>query len=64
MLITSRLAAVYLSELRFGKSGHLPDGSQRCLAQSNPQESVKIYNELRIEPRTRFPVATLKNLKM
>ena len=31
--ITDNLAVVYLSEMRFGKFGHLKDGSQNCLAQ-------------------------------
>ena len=35
----SRLTAVHLSELCFGKFGHLKDGSQSCLSQSDPQES-------------------------
>ena len=42
MLIISRLAALHLSELRFGKVGYLKDGSQSCLAQSNPQEPVNL----------------------
>ena len=37
MLIISRLAAVHLSELRFGKFGHVKNDSQSCLAQSDPQ---------------------------
>ena len=40
----SRLAAVHLSELKFGKFGHLKDGSQRCLVQSNPQESANLQS--------------------
>ena len=44
MLIMSRLAAVYLFELRFGKLGHLKDGSQSCLAQSDLQESVNLQS--------------------
>ena len=36
----SRLAAVYLSELRFGEFGYLKDGSQSCLTRSDPQEFV------------------------
>ena len=59
----SRLAGVYLSELSFGKFGHLKDGSPSCLAQSNPQEFV-IYNQLRIESITWLSVATLKALEM
>ena len=31
----SRLRTVYMSELRFGKFGHLKDGSQIALAQPN-----------------------------
>ena len=38
----SILAAVCLSELRFGKFGHLKDGSQGCLVHFNPQESVNL----------------------
>ena len=37
VLITSRLAAVHLSELRLGKSAYLKDGSLSRLAQNNPQ---------------------------
>ena len=37
-----RLAAVHLPELEFGKLGHLKVGSQSCLAQANPQESVNL----------------------
>ena len=59
----SRLAGVYLSELSFGKFGHLKDGSPSCLAQSNPQEFV-IYNQLRTESITWLSVATLKTLEM
>ena len=36
----SRLAVVHLFELGFQKFGHLKDGSQSCLAQSNPPESL------------------------
>ena len=46
-----RLTALHLSELRFGKVDHLKDGSQSCLAQSNPQESVnlqRIKNKIHI----------------
>ena len=42
VLIMSRLAAVHLYELRFGKLGHLKDDSQSCLAQSDLQESVNL----------------------
>ena len=38
----SRLAGVHLSALKFGKFGHLKDGFQSCLAQSNPQGSVNL----------------------
>ena len=38
----SILAAVHLTELRFGKFDHLKDGSQSCLAQSDLQESVNL----------------------
>ena len=52
VLIRYRLAAVHLSELRFGKFSHLwfgklgrlKDGSQSCLTQSNPQESVNLQS--------------------
>ena len=44
VLIMSRLAAVHLSELRFGEFGHLEDDSQSCLACSNPQESVNVQS--------------------
>ena len=37
VLIMSRLAVVHTSELFSGKFGYLKDGSQSCLAQSNPQ---------------------------
>ena len=40
----STLAAVYLSELRFGKVGHLKDGSQSCLVQLIPQETVNLQS--------------------
>ena len=40
----SRLAAVDLSELRFGKFGHLKDVSQGFLAHSNPQESANLQS--------------------
>ena len=34
----SRLAAVYISELRFGKFSHLKDGFPSCVTQSDPQD--------------------------
>ena len=34
--IPSRLAAMYLSELRFRKFGHLKDDTQSCLFQFSP----------------------------
>ena len=40
----SRLAAVHLSELRFGKFCHLKDVSQSFLAQSNPRESANLQS--------------------
>ena len=40
----SRLAAAHLSQLRFGKFVHLKDGSENCLAQYNPQESVNMQS--------------------
>ena len=40
----SRLAAVYLSELRFEKFDNLKDASQSCLTQSNPQEPVNLHS--------------------
>ena len=40
----SRLADVHLSELCFGKFGHSKDGSQSCLAQSDPQESLNLQS--------------------
>ena len=40
----SRLAAVHLSELKFGKFGYLKDGFQSCLAHSNPQESIQLQS--------------------
>ena len=40
----SKLAAVHLPELWFGKFGHLKDDSQSCLAQSNLQESVNLQS--------------------
>ena len=48
----SRLAAAYLSELRFGKFGHLKGISQSFLPQSNPQESANLHSQLRIESIT------------
>ena len=38
----SRVAAVHLSELRFGKLGHMKDGSQTCLVECNSQKSVNL----------------------
>ena len=52
----SRLAAVHLSELRFGKFGHLKDGSQSCLAQSDPQESENLKS---IKNRTHIKIFRL-----
>ena len=40
----SRLAAVHLSELRFENFGYLKVSSQRCLAQSDLQESVNLQS--------------------
>ena len=40
----SRLAAAHLSEMRFGKFGHLKDVSQSCMAQFNPQESANVQS--------------------
>ena len=40
----SRLAAVYLSELRFEKFDDLKDASQSCLTQSIPQEPVNLHS--------------------
>ena len=40
----SRLAAVYLSELRFENFGHLKGVFQTCPAQSNPQKSVNLQS--------------------
>ena len=40
----SRLAAVHLFELSFENFGHLKDGSQSFLTQSNPQESVNLQS--------------------
>ena len=44
MLIISSYPAAHLSELRFGKFGHLKDGSHSFLPQSNPQESVNLQS--------------------
>ena len=44
MLIMFRLAAVYLSELKFGEFGRLKDGSQSCLHRSSPQASVNLQS--------------------
>ena len=44
VLVISRLAAVHLSELRFGNFGHLKNDSQSCLAQSDPQETVNLQS--------------------
>ena len=44
VLIMSRLEVVHLPELRFANFGHLNDGFQSCLVQSNPQESVKLQS--------------------
>ena len=40
----SKLAALYLPELMFGKFGHLKDRSQSFLAQSDPEESVNLQS--------------------
>ena len=40
----SRLEAVHVSELRFGKFGHFKDVSQSFLAQSNLQESANLQS--------------------
>ena len=39
-----RLAAVYLSELRFGEFGYFKDGSQSCLARSDRQVLVTLQS--------------------
>ena len=44
MLIKFRLAAVHLSELKFGKLSHLKDSFQSCLAHSDSQESVNLQS--------------------
>ena len=44
VLIMSRLAGAHLSELNFGKFGHLKDVSLRCLVQSYPQKSVNLQS--------------------
>ena len=40
----SRLAVVYLPELRFGNFGHLKRVFLSCLAQSNHQKSVNLQS--------------------
>ena len=40
----SKLAALYLSEMRFGKVSHLKDRSQSFLAQSDPEESINLQS--------------------
>ena len=44
MLIMSRLAAVHLSERRFGEFGRLKDSSQGFLVCSDPQEPVNLQS--------------------
>ena len=44
VLIMSRLAGAHLSELNFGKFGHLKDVSLRCLVRSYPQKSVNLQS--------------------
>ena len=40
----SKLAALYLPELMFGKFGHLKDRSHSFLAQSDPEESANLHS--------------------
>ena len=63
VLIISKLAAVPLSELRFGRFGHLKVDTQSCLAQFNHQKFVNLQS-IKNRIIEWVSAATLRTLQM